>query len=144
MQGDNLAFSVRERKQVAIAELPRVLAGILDRRRVRFSRMLTSRVGRPCGSASSLAGSERPGLSGRRCGRPVGFAFGLGPEHYKESGGSERSRKQHKPQQQLGAQSQIVVALKEGLQNAVYPSELNKLPQGMRGLRKVSWSCHGR
>src|SRR5205807_10337741 len=64
--------------------------------------------------------------------------------HYRESGGSERSRKQHKPQQQLGAQSQIVVALKEGLQNAVYPSELNKLPQGMRGLRKVSWSCHGR
>src|SRR2546429_9859716 len=38
----------------------------------------------------------------------------------------------------------IVVALKEGLQNAVYPSELNKLPQGMRGLRKVSWSCQDR
>jgi hypothetical protein len=34
--------------------------------------------------------------------------------HYKQSGGSERSRKQHKPQQQLGAQSQVVVAFKEG------------------------------
>jgi len=32
--------------------------------------------------------------------------------HYKQSGGSERSRKKHKPQQQLGAQSQVVVAFK--------------------------------
>src|SRR6266436_4666809 len=37
VQGDNSAFSVRERKQVAIVRLPWILAGILDRRRIPVS-----------------------------------------------------------------------------------------------------------
>jgi hypothetical protein len=43
VQGDNLAFSVRQREQVAIAELPWVLAGILDRRRVTVSHVCQRR-----------------------------------------------------------------------------------------------------
>jgi hypothetical protein len=56
--------------------------------------------------------------------------------HYQESGGSERSRKQYKPQQQLGAQSQVVVAFKEGFQDLAYPCEMNRLPPVMRGRKK--------
>src|SRR6266481_2102897 len=37
VQRDNFASSVRERKQVAIAGLPWILAGILDRRRIPVS-----------------------------------------------------------------------------------------------------------
>jgi len=43
VQGDNLAFSVRESKQVAIARLPWFFAGILDRRRVSISYVCQSR-----------------------------------------------------------------------------------------------------
>src|SRR6267154_407308 len=102
--------------------------------------MPKSRAGRPCGSASSLAGAERLGLSGGRCGRPARFACGPEPEPsdaYKESGGSERSRKQHKPHQQLSAQSQVSPALKDRFQNAAYPCEMNRLPPVMRGLKKL-------
>src|SRR5260370_9426356 len=39
VQADDLALSVRQRKQVAIAGLPRVFAAILDRRRVSVSQV---------------------------------------------------------------------------------------------------------
>jgi len=57
--------------------------------------------------------------------------------HYKQSGGSERSREQHQPQQQFGAQSQVVVASKEGFQDLAYPCEMNRLPPIMRGRKKA-------
>jgi len=61
-----------------------------------------------------------------------------GVTHYKQSGGSERSRKQHKPQQQLGAQSQVGVALTEGLEKLAYPCEMNRLPPAMSGHKNAS------
>jgi hypothetical protein len=57
--------------------------------------------------------------------------------HYKQSGGSERSREQHQPQQQFGAQSEVVVAFKESFQNLAYPCEMNRLPLIMRDRKKA-------
>jgi len=57
--------------------------------------------------------------------------------HYKQSGGSERSREQHQPQQQFGAQSQVFVASKEGFQDLAYPWEMERLPPIMRGRKKA-------
>jgi len=65
--------------------------------------------------------------------------LGLGRvTHYKQSGASERRRKQHKPQQQLGAQSQVVVASKEGFQDLAYPCEMNSFARPMRGIKTAS------
>jgi hypothetical protein len=118
VQGDNLTFSVRESKQVAIARLPWVFAGILDRRRVSIYYVCQSR------AQVGLAGQHHLSLVLNGLDRQEGVAgvlldlpldLGLSRvTHYRQSGGSERSCKQHKPQQQLGTQSQVGVALKEG------------------------------
>ena len=55
--------------------------------------------------------------------------------HYKQSGGSERSREQHQPQQQFGAQSPVVVASKEGFDDLAYPCEMNSFARPMRGIK---------
>ena len=107
MQGDNPAFSVRQREQVTIAELPRVLASILDRRRVSVSHVGQRReqvgLARQQHLSLVLNGLYRQdGIAGLLLDLPLDLGLSR-LTHYKQSGGSERSRKQHQPQQQLGA-----------------------------------------
>ena len=58
--------------------------------------------------------------------------------HHQQRDASDRSRKQDKPQRQLGPQPQIRVALKEGIQNPSYRCEMNGLPPTMRASRSRS------
>jgi hypothetical protein len=58
--------------------------------------------------------------------------------HHQQSGGSERGRKEHKPQQQLRAQSQVVVAFKEGYRDPAYSCEVNRSPPIFRAARKAA------
>jgi len=105
VQGDNPALSICESEQVAIARLPWVFAGILDRLRVSVSNECQSR------EQVGLAGQHhlslvlngldcQEGVAGVLLDLPVDLSLSR-VTHYKESGGSERSRKQHKPHQQL-------------------------------------------
>ena len=51
--------------------------------------------------------------------------------HHQQSDARESGCKQDNPQRQLGPQTQIRVAPKEGLQNPVYRCEMNSLPPAM-------------
>src|SRR5260221_14744851 len=82
-------------------------------------------------------GDRKRGLGGFWLVLPLVWAWRRLP-HNKGGEGGGRRRKQHKPQQQLGAQSQVVVAFLERLQNTAYPCKMNRLPPVMRGLKRVS------
>jgi hypothetical protein len=122
--------------------LPWVFAGILDRRRVSVSYVCQSReqVGLAGQHHLSLVlnGLDREeGVAGVLLDLPVDLGLSR-VTHYKQSGRGERSRKQHKPHQQLGAQSQVGPALKEGFQYPAYSCEMNRLSPVMRGRKKAS------
>src|SRR5258707_14577256 len=97
VQADDLALSVRQRKQVAMAGLPRAFAGILDRRRVSVSQVC--RRGEQVGLTGQhhltlvLNGLDRQdGVASVLLDLPLDLGLSRGA-HYKQSGASEHSRK---------------------------------------------------
>ncbi len=99
MQGDDLALSVRERKQVAITGLPWILAGILDRSRVSFSEVSQRREQVSLVAQHHLSlvlnGLDRQkGVAGVLLDLPLDLGLSR-MTHYKQSGASERCGRHH-------------------------------------------------